>query len=92
MTTFIPFTPSSTSVPPFSVPVTLDGTSYTLNVGWNVYGQRYYASLIDQSGNTTWNGGLVGSPLGGNIYLAPNIFTVSTILYREDTGNIEINP
>jgi hypothetical protein len=92
MTTLIPFTPSNSSSPPFSVSVTLDSTSYQLIATWNLAGQRWYAQLQDQSGNVVWMGALVGSPLSSNIYLALGIFETSTLLYRADTGNFEITP
>ena len=92
MTTLIPFQPNNSASPPFSVTVTLDSTSYQLVVTWNLAGQRWYASLQDQSGNTVWMGALIGSPLNSNIYLALGIFTTSTLLYRADTGNFEITP
>jgi hypothetical protein len=92
MTTLIAFTPNNTSTPPFSTSVTLDSTSYTLSAFWNISAQRWYASLTDQSGNNIWTGALVGSPLGYDILLATGIFTDSTLLYRADTGNFEVNP
>lgn len=92
MTTLIPFSPNNTASPPFSAPLTLDGTSYTGNVTWNVYGQRWYISIVDQNGNAVWTGPLIGSPSGYDIPLAPGVFSASTLLYREDTGNIEVNP
>lgn len=92
MTTLIAFAPNNNSSPPFSTTVTLDNVSYSLNVAWNIVGQRWYASLIDQSGTPAWTGALVGSPLGYDILLAPGIFSASTLLYREDTGNFEVNP
>lgn len=92
MTTLIPFAPVNTAVPPFSTPLTLDGTSYQGSVTWNVYGQRWYLSIIDQNGNTIWNGAMVGSALNYDVPLAPGIFSTSKILYRENTGNIEVTP
>jgi hypothetical protein len=92
MTTTIPFNPSNASNPPFSTPLTLDGASYVGNVTWNVYGQRWYMTIADTSGNVIWTGAMIGSPLGFDILLAPGVFRSSTILYRADTGNIEVNP
>jgi hypothetical protein len=92
MTTFIPFSPSPTQSPPFQVTVTLDNVPYNLTAMWNFSAQRWYASLMDGSGNVAWYGAMVGSPLNYDIPLAPGVFTASTILYREDTGNIETNP
>ena len=91
MTTFVAFTPSNTGVP-FQANVTLDGNLYSLTASWNLAAQRWYLTITDTTGNLVWSGGLVGSPLTSNIYLALGIFTTSTILYREDTGNFEINP
>jgi hypothetical protein len=92
MTTLIPFQPSNVTTPPFQATVTLDSVAYSATVTWNIAGQRWYLTLTDQSGNVAWNGAMVGSPLDADIYLAPGIFLSSTILYREDTGNIETNP
>ncbi|EJH9638889.1 hypothetical protein NGB03_003059 [Listeria monocytogenes] len=53
---------------------------------------RWYVTLTDQNSNIAWNGAMVGSPLGFDIPLAPGVFSTSTLLYREDTGNFEITP
>jgi len=97
MTTFIAFTPQMTSqpsntAPPFTAIFILDSKSYQGNVTWNFAAQRWYLTLTDSNNNLAWNGPLIGSPLNYNIYLAPGIFTTSTLLYREDTGNFEVNP
>lgn len=92
MTTLIPFTPNNSTSPPFSAPVTLDSASYMGSATWNISGQRWYLSITDQGGNNIWSGAMVGSPLGYDILLAPGVFSSSTILYREDTGNIEVTP
>lgn len=89
-TTLISFAPNNSASPPFSATVTLDNVSYQLIVTWNIAGQRWYASLQDQSGVAIWTGALVGSPLGYDILLAPGIFQSSTLLYRADTGNFEV--
>lgn len=90
--TLIPFTPSVTAAPPFSALVTLDGASYSLVAMWNVYAGRWYFSLTDQNGNLIINQPLIGSPPNANIYLAPGVFTSSTILFRVATQNFEIVP
>jgi len=92
MTTLIAFTPNNNSSPPFSQTVTLDNVSYSLNAFWNISGQRWFCSLVDQSGTSIWTGALVGSSLTFDILLAPGIFQTSTLLYREDTGNFEVTP
>lgn len=92
MTTLVAFQPNPQTAPPFASTFVLDGETYNGAVTWNVYGQRWYFTLTDQSGDVIWNGPLIGSPLTANIDLAPDIFQVSTILYREDTGNFEVTP
>lgn len=92
MSTLIAFTPNNNSLPPFSQPVTLDNVSYSLTAFWNLAGQRWFCSLVDQSGMPIWTGALVGSSLTFDILLAPGVFQASTLLYREDTGNFEITP
>ncbi|KDR41539.1 hypothetical protein BG61_16715 [Caballeronia glathei] len=90
--TLIPFTPNNLSSPPFSTQLTLDGGSFVGNVTWNIAGQRWYLSILDSSGTMFWSGAMVGSPLGFDIFLAPGVFSSSTILFRADTGNFEIVP
>ncbi len=92
MTTYIQFTPQPNQSPPFQTNMTLDGQSYTAIALWNFAGQRWYLSLIDQYNNTAWYGALIGSPLNANLYLALGVFQTSTLLFREDTGNFEVNP
>lgn len=92
MTTLIPFQPNPSGNPPFRTIFTLDSQSVVGTVTWNVFGQRWYLSLTDQSGNNLWTGAMVGSPPGFNIYLAPDVFQTSTLLYRADTGNFEVGP
>ena len=88
----IPFTPSNSSVPPFSVIMTLDNNQVQANVTWNLSGQRWYLTLTDQNADILWNGPLIGSPVDYDIYLAPGIFTVSTLVFREATNSFEVSP
>ena len=90
--TTIPFQPSPNGTPPFQATVTLDGNAYLCAVTWSLSGQRWYMTLTDMSGNVAWSGAMVGSPLTSDILLAPGVFSSSTILFREDTGNIEVTP
>ncbi|MHB8817014.1 MAG: hypothetical protein ACYDAE_27635 [Steroidobacteraceae bacterium] len=61
MTTYVDFQPSSTASPPFQFQATLDGGQYNVAVTWNVFGQRYYASVYDLSGNRICSVPMVGS-------------------------------
>jgi len=92
MTTLIAFAPNNSTSPPFSTSLTLDGASYVGDVTWSIAGQRWYMTISDSAGNVIWSGAMIGSPPNSDIQLAPSVFTQSTILYREDTGNIEVNP
>ena len=92
LTTIIAFTPSNTSAPPFAVSVTMDGAVYQLSCFWNLYRGGWYYQLTDQNQNIVITAALVGSPLTSNTYLAPGLFTTSTLLYRADTGNFEVGP
>lgn len=92
MTTLIAFAPSLSTLPPWQGVFTLDGAAYSGVAMWSLFAQRWYLSLTDQNGNLAWNGAIVGSPLTSNIFLAPNVFNTSTLLYREDTGNFEVTP
>ena len=91
MTTYVEFAPTTTGVP-WVGQFTLDGQPYKAQAAWNLYGQRWYLSLTDGSGNVAWYGPLIGSPLDADILLAPGVFTTSTLLYRADAGNFEVNP
>ena len=92
MTTLVPFAPSTVQSPPFQQTVTLDGQAYVLSAAWNLYRGDWYITITDQSGSRVITQPLIGSPMGAAIYLAPGIFTASTILYRVDTGNFETSP
>lgn len=90
--TTVAFTPSNTVSPPFSASVELDGSQYTLLTVWNVYRGDWYYALTSQGGTILVFAPLIGSPPGANIYLAPGLFTTSTLLYRPGTGNFEVGP
>lgn len=92
MTTYIQFTPSSTSNPPFQFTATMSGVDYTVNVSWNVFGQRWYLDIYDLDGTRLRTQPMIASPLSNDIYLAPTIFgSNGTLLYREDTNNFEVS-
>lgn len=90
--TIIAFNPSPVASPPFQANVTLDGTTYSFVAMWNFYRQDWYFSLTDQTGNLIVNQPLIGSPTDTDIPLAPGMFTNSKLVYRVNTGNLEITP
>jgi hypothetical protein len=92
MTTLVPFNPNPAASPPWRTIFTLDGASVVGTATWNMFAQRWYISLTNQSGTNLWTGALVGSPDDFDIPLAPDIFSTSTILFRAGSGNFEIGP
>lgn len=91
MTTYVPFAPSQSALPPFQTTLTLDGSAYTFSAWWNLLG-RWYFTLTDASQDTIYTGAMVGSPDDASAFLAPGIFQSSTLLFRSSTQNIETNP
>ena len=47
---------------PFAFQPVLDGSTYKANVTWNIFGQRWYLTLSDQSGNVIVHTAIVESP------------------------------
>lgn len=62
MTTYFPFVPNSQA--PFSFQPTLDGDNYAATVTWNLFGQRWYLNVSQQSGGLVFSLPLLGSPDG----------------------------
>lgn len=60
MTTVIPFLPSNLFRPKFVA--TFDGTSYNVEVTWNISAQRYYINIYDLTGNWILTTPLVTTP------------------------------
>lgn len=86
-TTYYDFSPASGSA--FTFEPTLDGTTYSAAVTWNVSGQRYYLVLSTLSGTLVLSIPLIGSPLGYDISLTAGYFT-STLVYRIQNAQIEV--
>lgn len=62
MTQLYDFQPSTTA--PFQFRPTLDGALYLATITWNLYGQRYYMLLTDQSGAVVFLKSLRASQVG----------------------------
>jgi len=96
MTTYVNFYQPSNA--PFQFQATLDGVSYTCTVPWNLFGQRYYLTVSTLDGTVVVNLPLIGSPLNPNalpnvdINLVRGYFQTSTLVWREDNSQFEINP
>lgn len=92
MTTYVRLNLVPNASPPWKGQFTLDGQAYQGIVTWNFAAQRHYMSLAQNQQPPVWYGPLIVSPLDFDILLAPGVFQDSTILYRADTGNFEVNP
>jgi hypothetical protein len=89
MTTYIDFAPSTTSN--FQFNATLDGQTYTVTVTWNVFGARYYVNITQVDGTLVLAIPLIESPDSYDISMVAGYFA-STLVYRESTGQFEVNP
>lgn len=90
MTTYIPFNPQPGSA--FQFQATLDGNPYTVTCVSLVYGQRYYLNIVDDLNNPVVFIAQIGSPPDSDINIVGGYFSESTLVYRVNTGNFEINP
>lgn len=93
MTTYTDFAPPVNQM--FQFQPTLDGNQYIVTVPWNQYGKRYYINIQDLLGNTVLFVALIGSPPDYDINLIslrPDIFTTSTLVFRQATQQFEVNP
>lgn len=86
-TTYIAFTGSPTL--PFSTSITLDGATYTLATQWNLFGQRYYVKLTDETGTVVLFHPMIGSPLGTNISITDGFFTTQ-LVWRVQNRQFEV--
>lgn len=91
MTTYA-FNPINSTTPPWKQQIVLDNDPYVLSAYWNLYAQRWYVNLATQDGTLVQYSPLIGSPLDYDIPLFPGLFTASTVIYRADSGTIEVTP
>lgn len=99
MTTTTQFTPTADA--PFQFQATLTGptanvasagTSFTVSVLWNTFGQRWYIQITDQGGNVVVTKPLIASPSGYLINLVGGYFTGSTLVFLEDSQQFVVTP
>lgn len=90
MTAYIAFKPSVQA--PFQFVATLDGNPYTVQITWNLFGQRFYLNILDTNGALVVCQALIGSPTTYNINLVQGYFLNSVLVYRAPSGNFEIDP
>lgn len=84
MSTYIPFTPASDT--PFIFQPVLDGTNYTGQVTWNLYGQRYYLNIYTLS-NTL----IVAIAMVSGVNLVSGYFS-STLVFDDANQQFVVTP
>lgn len=89
MTTFVTY--QASAVAPFQFQAALDGQTYNITVAWNVYAQRWYLVIVDQSGNRIATLPRTGSPPNHDINIVGGYFQ-STLVWRPSSGQFEISP
>jgi len=82
MSTTVVFTPTSTTV--FSFNATLDGAVYTCSIAWNIWAQRWYLNIFDQTNTLILARALIASPSDYPINLLFGYFT--TTMYFDDAS------
>jgi len=70
---------------------TLDGAVYAATIEWNLFGERYYLVLRNQSNEQVLSVPLIGSPDYKDINLVGGYFT-STLVYRTNSNQFEVSP
>jgi len=90
MTTLVNFNPSANANFQFSP--TLDGINYTAICTYNIYGQRYYLNIYNNSNTLIVTVPIVASPNNYGINLIFGYFKTSTLIYRASSNNFEISP
>jgi hypothetical protein len=91
--TLIPFSPSYNTLFTFTAVLTdFSGNqnTYVFTTPWNIFGQRYYVTCVDQQGNHIFTVPMIGSPDIFDIPLSAGYFSTS-VLYRTSSGNFEIS-
>jgi hypothetical protein len=86
-TNVVQFNPSTNSI--FTFQVTLDESTYSVIVNWNIYAERYYVGIYDLNNTLVVSLPLVGSPLDYNISLTAGYFT-SQLVYRAPTKQFQV--
>lgn len=85
---YVPFAPIPARG--FSFQATLDGVVHDMQVGWNIYGQRWFITGTAPDGTVVFTLPVIGSPNEGGINIVAGYFQTTGLVYRVDTGNFEI--
>lgn len=90
MTTYTQFSPAPDQ--PFQFSAELDGATYNVIVTQNLFGQRWYVNVYDNTGNLIISFPLIASPNTYDISLIATLGFSSTLIYRDSTNNFEVSP
>ena len=90
VTTYTQFQPAINQN--FSFQPTLDGQQYNVIATWSLFGQRWIVNVYSLNGTWIMSKPLVASPDGYDVNIIAGYFTVSTLVYRASTGNMEVAP
>lgn len=89
MTTYVNFVPPPNAS--FHFLAELDGALYNAEVRWELFGQRWFITVVNPDGSPVFTLPLIGSPPDTELSLTAGYFT-STLVFREDAQRFEINP
>jgi hypothetical protein len=78
-----------TNVGPFRFQPVLDGATYSAQVRWGLFGQRWYLFLFALSGTRIFTLPMVGSPNDFDISLTAGYFD-TPLIFREASQQFEI--
>lgn len=73
----------------FQFNATFDGSSYSVVVTYNIYGERYYVNIYDTTNQLIVCLPLIGSPLDYDISLTAGYFATK-LIYRAPNRQFEI--
>ena len=68
----------------------LDGTVHNCQTWWNIYSQRWYLTITDDSGDRKLTIPIIGSPEGHDINLLTGVFKSTRMMWRTAIGQIEV--
>ena len=89
MTTIVSFRPSPAAN--FQFQASLDGSTYTITVIWNLSGQRWYINVTDSQNQLIVSLPMIASPDNFNIDLLAGYFT-TVLVFRQSSQQFEIDP
>lgn len=68
------------------------GSTFTVSVPWNTFGQRFYVLVVDQNGNLVLNTPLIASTPDYPINLVGGWFSGSSLVFYDDSQTFVVTP